>query len=644
MEKTESNKTKDIILVVDDQPNNLKVIAGVLSDQYSISIADSGPAALKILQKIKPQLILLDVMMPGMDGYTVCSKIKADILTRDIPVIFLSAKSDTEDIVKGFENGAVDYITKPFISAEVRTRVKNHLDLYHAVLQRQKVENELRSVLENQKEMICRFNDKLIINYYNKAFAAFWRIKPGTRPPLLISNFLTHNRLIQLKENLKMLPQAPTKQIVTQIETISDNGNNTWQEWTDYAILNNQNEIVEYQSVGIDITDRIMKHRLEKEIAIAHSNQQFKQNFLASLSHELRTPLSAITGISELMKSTALNDKQTDLLQTLDQSSENLTGVIDQLLDYAALETGKVSLKKRKIRTSDLTLKAKEFFSSICQKPLEFETWINPEVPSILEFDHIRIFQVVKNLIINAVKFTETGKVSFLITAAKALENGDYLISMEVNDTGMGIKKHKQKELFSPFSFIHEIDTANYKGVGLGLAFCREVVKLHQGEIGINSQSEKGSSVWFTFVARQILESDHEAKIRSKPHPGPQRPLNILLVEDKVVIQKVASLLLTEMGHNVTLAANGKDALEIFSENTFDIILMDIQMPVMDGITATRKFREKFKNLPPIVGHSANVFEGDREKYMALGMDEYLTKPLNSKNFSQLIEKVFEKG
>lgn len=643
MEKTAKVQTKDIILVVDDQPNNLKVIAGVLSDQYSISIADSGPAALKILQKIKPQLILLDIMMPGMDGYSVCQQIKSNRLTRDIPVIFLSAKSDTEDIVKGFETGAVDYIIKPFISAEVRTRVKNHLGLYHATLERKRAEKELRSVLENQKEMICRFNDKLQINYYNKAFASFYQVKSAAAPPLL-SNLLTEKRLNQLTQNLHLLQQAPAKELVSQVETVSATGDTFWQEWTEYAILDSTGEIINFQSVGVDITDRVMKNRLEKEIAIAHSNQQFKQNFLASLSHELRTPLSAITGISELMKSTPLSDKQTDLLQTLDQSSENLSGVIDQLLDYAALETGKVSLKKREIRTSELTQKATEFFNSICRKPLEFETWINPTVPSILEFDHIRIFQVIKNLIINAVKFTETGKVSFLITDAKALHNGNFLISMEVNDTGIGIKEHKHEELFSPFSFIHEIDTANYKGVGLGLAFCREVVRLHQGEIGIKSQSQKGSSVWFTITARQIMESDHTPEIPSKKPPGPQRHLNILLVEDKMVIQKVASLLLTQMGHNVTLAANGKEALEVFSENTYDIILMDIQMPVMDGITATQKFRKKFKNLPPIVGHSANVFEGDREKYMALGMDEYLTKPLNSKNFSQLIEKVFNRN
>ncbi len=303
-----------------------------------------------MIEKKPPDLILLDIMMPEMDGFEVCGKIMENQQTRKIPVVFLSAKSEIGDIVKGFELGGVDYITKPFKPLEVKVRIKNHL----------KIQSAIRDKIESEKQ----------------------------------------------------------------------------------------------------------KQLLQKERDVARNTLQFKQKFIASLSHEIRTPLTAIIGMLEIMQNTNLDKNQQDYFNTLKVSADNMAVIIDQILDFSRIESGNVKL----------------------------------------------------------------------------------------NDQPTRIKE---------------------------------------------------------------------------------------LAEDKVVTQKVAKLMLSSLGHEVSIAQNGQEVLDIYEPGHFDIILMDIQMPLMDGVTATQKLKEKHAILPPIVGLSANAFEGDRTKYMDLSMDDYLTKPVKGTDFERLAGRLF---
>ncbi|MFW5759141.1 MAG: ATP-binding protein, partial [Bacteroidota bacterium] len=390
------------------------------------------------------------------------------------------------------------------------------------------------------------------------------------------------------------------------------------------------------------IQDKVERERLQKEVEIAHNTLKFKQNFLASMSHEMRTPLTAIVGITELLKNTPLEKKQYEYINTLMQSADNLKSVIDQVLDYSNLEAGKVQLKAENYSIRKLVDNSNEYYKTICLKPIVLNVSIDDQLEDMLHFDHRRIFQVIKNLILNAVMFTPKGTIELKVEKTKELDNGKIQVKIIVSDTGIGIENEKQQLLFSPFSQVQHIDTERYKGIGLGLSICKEIVELHQGDIGLTSKPAKGTTVWFTFAAQKTDIYDNKNEHDQKYSSNHAHNLHILLVEDKSVTQKVISLMLKDMGHRVILASHGKEALEVFPQYYFDMILMDIQMPVMDGITATQQLKEHYADLPPVVGLSANAFEGDRKKYMKLGLDEYLTKPVRKEDFQRIIEKMLQ--
>ncbi len=645
---------KDLILIVDDQPNNLKVIASILQEDYKLSFANSGTNALKILEKGTPELILLDVMMPDMDGYEVCKKIMSKPEAKNIPVIFLSAKTSIDDIVKGFQSGAVDYITKPFNSLEVKVRVKNHLNLHHAkqekVLAEKKLkENQkfLQSVLQSQKEMICRLNTEASISFLNAAFAEFFA---RSEQELIGENWIELFPVIkhgELKQLLDDLLHKPDDTITYQQKVFTRNGIKRWHEWKGYAVCDDEKHVSGFQFIGYDITDMIERQELEKEVEITRNTLKFKQNFLASMSHEIQTPLTGIIGISQMLQNTRLDYTQKDYLNTLQMSADNLREILDQVLDYSRIESGNVQIKMGTFSIERLVDHARKFFNGISRKPISFYDEIHPDVPDFLMFDHKRIIQVLNNLITNSVKFTEKGSVSVIVNldeSAGRVNKNEVVVKIEVKDTGIGIRQEKQKNIFSPFSQVHKIDTENYSGIGLGLSICKEIAEMHGGKIGVQSEPGKGTTVWFTFktILTEQIPDQQEAEFSNNTENHPPKKLKILFAEDKLTTQKIVKLMLNSMGHEVTLVSNGKEALEANDPTRFDIIFMDIQMPVMDGITATNLLKKRYSNLPPIVGLSANAFEGDREKYMEQGMDEYLTKPVKKEDFDRLIRKLFK--
>jgi PAS domain S-box-containing protein len=390
--------------------------------------------------------------------------------------------------------------------------------------------------------------------------------------------------------------------------------------------------------------EKLQKQKLEKEIAIAEESVRFKQNFLANMSHEIRTPLTGILGMTEILSNTPLNEEQSEYLNTIQQSGENLREIINNVLDFSKIEAGKMQLSMSAFQLKSVVGIARNLFVSICKKPIVFDSYSDPELPKNVVADRNRIGQVINNLISNAVKFTQEGKITLRMELLNQVKNSSSVeIKISVTDTGKGIPEEQQAKLFTPFSQIDDRDTRQVEGTGLGLSICKELVTLHGGQIGVVSAPGQGSTFWFTFRASSTTEQPtNETKSKkadlTQVHP---QYLNILLSEDKRINQKVITLLLNSLGHKVTIASNGEEVLQIFEPDTFDLILMDIQMPVMDGITATQKLRATYSNIPPIVGLSANAFEGDREKYMAQGLDEYLTKPFQKEEFLKVVYKLF---
>jgi len=414
-----------------------------------------------------------------------------------------------------------------------------------------------------------------------------------------------------------------------------------------WLVHDQQNKPLYYEGIVEDVTlqkktrDALIES--QKQVEVAKESVRFKQNFLANMSHEIRTPLTGIIGMLDILDKTSLDKLQREYLNILKDSGENLKEIINQVLDFSKIEAGKVQLHPRIFKFEDLISNARKLFGGICSyKGIHFQ--YNPEskIPEYLFADNIRLSRIINNLISNAIKFTEEGSVTISAQILEHNPDTDLMkIKIIVSDTGIGIAKDKLPKLFTPFGQIDEKDTRSYEGSGLGLSICKELASLMNGETGVKSEVGTGSSFWFTFEASKAKPRKTGMEMSLQNNEKTDISLRILLAEDKAVNQKVISLILKGLGHKVTIACNGKTAVEIYGQEEFDLILMDIQMPVMDGITATHKLKELYKNLPPVVGLSANAFEGDKEKYMLLGMDDYITKPIKSKDFQELIKKLF---
>jgi CheY-like chemotaxis protein/nitrogen-specific signal transduction histidine kinase len=389
-----------------------------------------------------------------------------------------------------------------------------------------------------------------------------------------------------------------------------------------------------------DVTELKLNEKLQREILVARESATFKQNFIAHISHEIRTPLTAIEGMIEMLEKTKLDDEQKDYFDTVKFSSGNLRNIINEILDFARIEAGGINLNPVDFSVEELYARTRNLFRSLKKSKSVFETKGLELLPVYLNADVNRVFQVITNFISNAVKYADQGTITFEMICLPS-KSRKKAFKVMVHDQGPGITPKLQARLFKPFSQIHGNEQYHIEGTGLGLSICKELVTLMGGDIGVISKQEYGTTFWFTFKAQIIEKKNSQSPKTINAETVSGRSLRIMMAEDKVINQKVISLILSSMGHQITPIQNGLQAVEEFEPGKYDLILMDIQMPVMDGIMATNILKEKYQdNLPPIVGLSANAFAGDKEKFIKLGMDDYLTKPVKSEDFADLIKRL----
>ncbi len=386
--------------------------------------------------------------------------------------------------------------------------------------------------------------------------------------------------------------------------------------------------------------------KTRQELQIAHDkalcSNQSKTNFLAVMSHEIRTPMNAVLGILGLLKDTPLTPKQRLLVQTGRTSGELLLTIINDILDFSKMESNQLNLEKTNFNLHDLLKQTVELLSHQARiKNINLILSIDPNLPNFVNGDPDRIRQILINIINNALKFTPKGTVTVIVSQKKENEDS-WIIDFFVKDTGIGIPGNLPHNLFDKFTMADQSHSRSHEGTGLGLAICKHIVSLMNGEISYTSKIGVGTTFNFYCEFGRANEIPNDTFIlRNLDDFSIDKDIRILLVEDNPANQFVIKQILNHEGLHVELASNGQEALDILTTHPYDVILMDISMPIMDGITTTQKIRQSnsvYSNIP-IIALTAHALSGDRERYLHAGMNDYLQKPINKNATLHCIDK-----
>lgn len=647
------------ILVIDDEPDNFDVVETLLSNQnYKLYYAANGHDAIASLEVFQPDLILLDVMMPGMNGIEVCKVIRTLPEWKTIPIVMATALNSKEDLANCLNAGATDFISKPLNSLEFRARVKSMLRIREQQNRIERAHALILAQLEASLEGVIAANEQGQLVAYNKKICEMWGIHP-------IAKDLE-------AEDLLLLPVMQEAKFPEQLSEILEDTYDS-PDRVSYGELEIDNLTYEYFSSPVtspngkfwgfvwrfrDITNRKLEAKiLQAAKEEAESALRIKSDFLAMMSHEIRTPINGVLGMTELLSTTILDREQQRFVQSIQTSGEILLTVINDILDFSKLDSGKLSLEHIPVDVQAIVADTCALLAKQAQeKGIEFNCHVEANTPIYILGDAIRLRQILLNLANNAVKFTHTGAVDLSLTTLSPETEHGLEILFKVQDSGIGLTPAQIQKLFQPFTQASISTARKYGGTGLGLAICQKLVQMMGGRIWAEGEANQGSTFSFVlpvtvtdkvphaitpFEGRNMLHKSHPLKADL----AAKLPLNILIAEDNLINQELVLAMLSKMGYAPTIVNNGAEAIAALKLDSYDIVLLDVQMPVMNGLEAAIYIVNQWAEVstnpsrPTLIAMTASAMQGDREMCLDAGMDDYITKPIFLDTLQRILER-----
>ena len=669
------------ILVVDDEGINLEVIKSQLTNKnYDLTTATNGKEALDLIEQNSDfDLVLLDVMMPGMSGFDVCQRIRNTHSEDQLPVLMLTAKNQIEDLIDGFKSGANDYLTKPFVKGELLARIQLQLKLKDAIRAVAESERKFRSIFTEALEGIFQISaDGRITG--NPAMAEIL----GYQDPEDLKESITDAGQQLFSDPLLyegLLKSLKSKDMITQYEAefTRKDQSRIWGSVKINKIYDKAGKMLRLEGLLEDITDqkqaedalhkayqdieeRVNQRTKALQVANKKLNQaketalnatRSKSDFLANMSHEIRTPMNGVITAAELaleLKPEPILEKYLSIIRS---SGNTLLQIVNDILDFSKIEARQLIIEHHPFELIGLIRQLSEITEIKLQglgNKVTLKNDIDPAIPTILIGDKTRIQQILSNLLANAVKFTEEGHIELGVTRTE--QKDDHVkLKFYVKDTGIGMKDSYLTELFKPFTQAEASTTRKFGGTGLGMSIASQLTEAMGGKLW--AESKIGIGTTFYFELELAYETDNnsllanELILQKEVLEGKSTLLNrrLLLAEDDLTNQEIAKAVLGNAGMLVDVVNNGEKAVKAVKVKRYDAIIMDIEMPELNGYEATRLIRSymQYDDIP-IIGMSAHALTGDAEKGLEVGMNGYMTKPINKQTvLNKLLQLLKEK-
>lgn len=646
------------VLVIDDDEVDRLTLRRALSKaelNYILTECFEAVDALKNLDCNKYDCIFLDYLLPGIDGLMLLKQLRMN--GNRTPVIIVTSQGDEKVAVEMMKSGASDYVVKDQINAPNVKKIIQNVTLLREIEKQKEATEQALKISEgrlSEAQKIAKignwdYNYKTNELYWSEQMYHIFGVNPKKFKPTAESNLALYHpedRELVINEVNSLKKGEPISIDLRVLMPDSTLKYVSFQGCFQYDAEGNKEKFFGTLQ-DINLRKQVEKELIEAKM-MAEESGKIKEQFLANMSHEIRTPMNAIIGFTKLLlkNNEELNAEQQKYINFIHNAGENLLVIINDILDFSKIQSGKFELEHTDFILPDVINNVLNLFRAKAnEKKVTLLEEISDEVPFQLVGDPVRLNQILINVISNALKFTENGHVKLGISALRQ-SNTKALIRFTVEDTGIGIAKDKIDSVFESFTQASSDTTRKYGGTGLGLTIVKKIVNLQKGEISLKSTVGKGTifniDLPFEKCKLEVQDIKYDFSVGKKRKSTPNsHNIKVLMAEDNEMNQELSKVVFKELGWDLDIAENGYVVIEKLMKNNYDIILMDIQMPEMDGYEATLKIRNEFKSPVseiPIMAITAHALNSEINKCLAAGMNDYLSKPFKTKDLISKVE------